>query len=635
MNFKKYSLVLTIALLMTTLTVATAYIIAVPTSAQTTTDWPMFMGNPAHTGVSPAVPFDSWMVGWKFEAEAGVRSSPSIVNGKVYFGSDDTYLYCLDLNDGSLEWKYETRAGILSSPCVVGGNVYFGGFDKYVYCLTASTGTKVWEYKTGGYIYSSPVVVGGKVYIGSSDRNLYCLNAADGSLIWNYTAMDSIYNVSPAVVDGYVYIGSCGNDLLKLNATDGTLVWTFMIESEGFYHSSPCVVDGVVYIGSDDSGMYAVNATTAEQVWYYIPNPEYIQKTYGLGVQNSYMESTACVKDGKVWAAFAHAMHCLDAATGEILWVVKLGNVAYGGTTWADGRVYTGSEDQYIYQFDAETGERLQSYVALPRGAWKTAMAVVDGKLVAGCSNRWVYCFVQGIQTAISRWVSPTVITLGESVNVGGGILPAVSGATVTLTYVAPNLTETTQTVMTATDGTYSSSFTPTVQTGLWELIAKWSGSTTHGEAEAFPQFFTVEPVSPGKMATTISCSATPTTAKVGGTITVSGNISPAVGGMLVTITYTKPDATTFTTTSSSGTGGAYVHTFKPDTSGTWNVKASWTGSKSYSAAASSAANVTVTEEAGAAAAAGIAPEIIYGVVGVVIIAIVAVVAYMFMKKKK
>jgi len=43
---------------------------------------------------------------WRFFAEGPVRFAPVAWEGKVYFVSDDGYLYCLDASDGSLSWKY-------------------------------------------------------------------------------------------------------------------------------------------------------------------------------------------------------------------------------------------------------------------------------------------------------------------------------------------------------------------------------------------------------------------------------------------------------------------------------------------------------------------------------------------------
>ena len=43
---------------------------------------------------------------WRFFAEGPVRFAPVAWEGKVYFVSDDGYLYCLDARDGSLRWKF-------------------------------------------------------------------------------------------------------------------------------------------------------------------------------------------------------------------------------------------------------------------------------------------------------------------------------------------------------------------------------------------------------------------------------------------------------------------------------------------------------------------------------------------------
>ncbi|MCA9258636.1 MAG: PQQ-binding-like beta-propeller repeat protein, partial [Planctomycetales bacterium] len=42
---------------------------------------------------------------WSFFAEAPVRVAPTYDGGRVYFGSDDGYAYCLNASDGKLVWK--------------------------------------------------------------------------------------------------------------------------------------------------------------------------------------------------------------------------------------------------------------------------------------------------------------------------------------------------------------------------------------------------------------------------------------------------------------------------------------------------------------------------------------------------
>jgi outer membrane protein assembly factor BamB len=44
---------------------------------------------------------------WWFATDGPIRIAPSIVNDRVYFGSDDGHAYCLSAADGSLIWKSE------------------------------------------------------------------------------------------------------------------------------------------------------------------------------------------------------------------------------------------------------------------------------------------------------------------------------------------------------------------------------------------------------------------------------------------------------------------------------------------------------------------------------------------------
>jgi len=70
-------------------------------------------------------------------------------------------------------------------------------------------------------------------------------------------------------------------------------------------------------------------------------------------------------------------------------------------------------------------------------------------------------------------------------------------------------------------------------------------------------------------------------------TVTISGGISPSRLAT-VTLTFTRPDGSSVTRTTSSGTDGSYTYVFSPDMAGTWGVKASWPGDNDYSGATSS-----------------------------------------------
>jgi outer membrane protein assembly factor BamB len=106
-----------------------------------------------------------------------VISSPVVADGKVYVGSNDTNVYCLNALTGALIWDYTTGNDVFSSPAVADCKVYVGSFDSKVYCLNAADGALIWSYKTGMMIYSSPAVANGVVYIGSIDRKVYAFSS--------------------------------------------------------------------------------------------------------------------------------------------------------------------------------------------------------------------------------------------------------------------------------------------------------------------------------------------------------------------------------------------------------------------------------------------------------------------------
>lgn len=75
-------------------------------------------------------------------------------------------------------WSYTTGDPITSSPAVVNGVVYLGSdnIPGKVYALNAATGVQLWNYTTGMRVESSPAVANGVVYVGSDDNKVYALN---------------------------------------------------------------------------------------------------------------------------------------------------------------------------------------------------------------------------------------------------------------------------------------------------------------------------------------------------------------------------------------------------------------------------------------------------------------------------
>src|SRR6185436_14688250 len=74
---------------------------------------------------------------------------PSVGEDRVYFGSADGNLYCLNKKDGSLIWSFKTEDSLKSTPTIAGDFLLASGLDHYLYCLNLKDGTLLWKYKAG------------------------------------------------------------------------------------------------------------------------------------------------------------------------------------------------------------------------------------------------------------------------------------------------------------------------------------------------------------------------------------------------------------------------------------------------------------------------------------------------------
>ena len=108
---------------------------------------------PPRTAFSGPSPWDPWRRHSPLPANRDFDSAffVTVVGDSVYLGSSVTdSVHCLDINNGSEKWFYRTNGAVRFPPAHYNGKLYFGSDDGYVYCINASTGSLVWKYSPSG-----------------------------------------------------------------------------------------------------------------------------------------------------------------------------------------------------------------------------------------------------------------------------------------------------------------------------------------------------------------------------------------------------------------------------------------------------------------------------------------------------
>jgi outer membrane protein assembly factor BamB len=354
-----------------------------PSSGVATADsWPMFRGNPGLTGISPAKLPNSLSLLWTYKTGGPVKSSAAIVNGKVFIGSDDKSLHCIDLKSGQKVWVFPTEGEIESSPLVLGQVVYVGSADGGLYAVDITTGKAVWNFKTGDKILGGPNWVAapdGKsnwVLAGSYDYRLYSFDAATGKTNWTYETGNYINGV-PAVADGKTVFGGCDAILHVISLKDGQKIKE--VEAGAYIAGSGAYEGNRFYVGHYENEFLCADLEAGKIEW------KFKDRAF------PYFSSPALTKDRVIFGGRDKRLHCVKKESGEEVWAFAARGKVDSSPVVVGDKVVVGSEDGNLYMVGLADGQSIWSYEI--GQAITSSPAVVNGMVIVGSEDGNVYAF--------------------------------------------------------------------------------------------------------------------------------------------------------------------------------------------------------------------------------------------------
>lgn len=220
------------------------------------------------------------------------RSTPTIIDGRVYVFSGMGVMACLDATTGALLWQVDTferfagqniRWGLAESPLVAEGRVicHPGGANAAVVALDVKTGATLWQTQgmsdKSGYCSPMMATLGGlKQVVTQTESNILGLDAGTGDVLWRLPHRNK-YGVHPntplilggnrvMVSSGYGY----GSELIQV-APDGRsarLIWSDKRPDNHF--QGLLAIEGRVYVCGSSGPMKCLNGETG-QTLYEVP----------------------------------------------------------------------------------------------------------------------------------------------------------------------------------------------------------------------------------------------------------------------------------------------------------------------------------------------------------------------------
>jgi outer membrane protein assembly factor BamB len=168
-------------------------------------DWPTYLGDNARTGATKVSLPKRVARRWTYGLPSGVRPTAPIVAGAtVFLGDDSGVLHAVSAGEGSVRWRKHTAGAVFFPPALWQGRLYAGSADGRVHCLEAATGRLLWCFRAapaerwipvygklmstwpvaGGVVAAEDVVYAAAGIAHYDGTYVYALDAKSGQVKW-------------------------------------------------------------------------------------------------------------------------------------------------------------------------------------------------------------------------------------------------------------------------------------------------------------------------------------------------------------------------------------------------------------------------------------------------------------------
>ena len=214
---------------------------------------------------------------WRKTLPVLARSSPTVIEGRLFVTTIDDQLLALSASDGRQLWSHQGVGGGTSmlgqpAPAYAGGLVVVGFGSGELAAMRADTGTVVWSDGLGSArmrsaltdftaIRGAPVISNNLVYAVGMGGLAVAIDLPTGRRVWERQITGL---TTPCVAGDWLFVVSVEQEMIALNARDGRIAWVTPLPRWGNEekHKDPLTWFGPVLAGD----RLVVTGTSGEAV---------------------------------------------------------------------------------------------------------------------------------------------------------------------------------------------------------------------------------------------------------------------------------------------------------------------------------------------------------------------------------
>ncbi len=372
-------------------------------------EWTRFRG-PNGTGVSAAsvpVVADEQTIAWKVKTPGAGHAAPVLWGNKLFVASAEDqagkqHLLCYDAKSGKQLWvtsrefkpypKHSFNSFASCTPTVDADRVYINWItpDSFRCIAYDHNGKQLWDRDLGAFSINhgggtSPILIGDLVIVRSDGEGSECFIAAldrkSGAVKWKTPITEGKGSYSSPVVyhpkgrKPQLIFSSSANGMLSLDPATGKKNWDVPSIFAQRCVSTPVLFGDLIFgtcgDGAGSRGGIAVRAgdgVTAPAVAFSVPK----------GVP--YVPSPVVFGDHLYLWGDSGIVTCVKAATGEQVWMERVGGRYFGSPVCAGGKLYNVSDQGDLIAVEAGPQFKILGRSQLGEGSHSTP-AVAGGML--------------------------------------------------------------------------------------------------------------------------------------------------------------------------------------------------------------------------------------------------------------